>query len=334
MTKSQTPNSNIMKKNIISIGFIAGLLFMSTTVKAQAVTDSVSVAANGTIFKSVDPIFYQPTFYYIAVFLIILLIAIFVMARTLLVIARGMVPVQDKPKAKAKEEIVQRESFWSRFDRNVLTQAVPVEKEEDIMLNHDYDGIKELDNNLPPWWKWGFYFTIIWSFIYVLHFHVFKTGYSQDQEYIASVQAADEAQKIRMEKMADMVTPENVKQLTDASALSDGKDVFTKNCTACHGQNLEGGVGPNLTDPNWIHGGGIKNVFKTITNGVPLKGMISWKSQLSPKTIQAVASYILSMQNTHPANAKAAEGDIWVDASAPAPVDSNTVTAASETTVN
>lgn len=332
MTKSQTPNSNIMKKNIISIGLIAGLLFATTAMHAQAVTDTSNVAATGTIFKSVDPIFYQPTFYYIAVFLIILLIAIFVMARTLLVLANGMLP----QKVQVKSEVVkpiQTESFWSRFDRSVLTQAVPVEQEEDIMLNHDYDGIRELDNNLPPWWKWGFYFTIIWSFIYVLHFHVFKTGYSQDQEYIASVQAADEAQKIRMEKMADMVTTENVKQLTDATALSEGKDIFNKNCTACHGQNLEGGVGPNLTDANWIHGGGIKNVFKTITNGVPLKGMISWKSQISPKNIQSVASYILSMQNTNPANAKAAEGDIWVDASATTPVDSNAVTTASETTV-
>jgi cytochrome c oxidase cbb3-type subunit 3 len=200
------------------------------------------------------------------------------------------------------------------------------------MLNHSYDGIRELDNNLPPWWKWGFYFTIAWGLIYLVHFHVLKTGDSQEQEYIASVKAADEAQKIRMESRADMITPENVKQLADASTLSDGKDVFTKNCTACHGQNLEGGVGPNLTDPNWIHGGGIKNVFKTITNGVPLKGMISWKSQISPKNIQSVASYILSMQNTKPANAKTAEGDVWIEVTT-APSDSNAVSAASETTV-
>ncbi len=332
MTKSQTPNSNIMKKNIISIGFIAGLLITSTTVNAQAVTDSVSVAANGTIFKSVDPIFYQPTFYYIAVFLIILLIAIFVMARTLLVIARGMVPQKVQVKTEAVKPI-QTESFWSRFDRTVLTQAVPVEKEVDIMLNHSYDGIRELDNNLPPWWKWGFYFTIAWGLIYLVHFHVLKTGDSQEQEYIASVKAADEAQKIRMESMADMITPENVKQLADASTLSDGKDIFNKNCTACHGQNLEGGVGPNLTDANWIHGGGIKNVFKTITNGVPLKGMISWKTQLSPKTIQAVASYILSMQNTNPANAKPAQGDVWVDESAPVVNDSAAVVSATAETL-
>jgi cytochrome c oxidase cbb3-type subunit 3 len=319
-------------KNIILIGLIAGLLFATTAVQAQAVTDTTSVASTGTIFKSVDPIFYQPAFYYIAVFLIILLIAIFVMAQSLLVLARGMAP----KKVQVKTEVVrpiQTESFWTRFDRNVLTQAVPIEKEVDVMLNHSYDGIRELDNNLPPWWKWGFYFTIAWGLIYLVHFHVLKTGESQDQEYIASVLAADEEQKIRNEKMADMVTTENVKQLTDATALSDGKDIFNKNCTACHGQNLEGGVGPNLTDPNWIHGGGIKNVFKTITNGVPLKGMISWKSQISPKNIQSVASYILSMQNTKPAKAKAAEGDIWIEVSSPAPSFSNTDSTASDTTV-
>ena len=331
MKKTITHKLIIMKKNIISIGLIAGLLFATTAMQAQAVTDTTNVAANGTIFKSVDPIFYQPTFYYIAVFLIILLIAIFVMARTLLVLANGMLPQKVYIKTEAVKP-VQTESFWTRFDRNVLTQAVPIEKEVDVMLNHSYDGIRELDNNLPPWWKWGFYFTIAWGLIYLVHFHVLKTGESQDQEYVASVLAADEEQKIRNEKMADMVTTENVKQLTDATALSEGKDIFNKNCTACHGQNLEGGVGPNLTDPNWIHGGGIKNVFKTITNGVPLKGMISWKSQISPKNIQSVASYILSMQNTKPANAKAAEGNVWIEVTT-APSDSNAVSAASETTV-
>ena len=322
-----------MKKYIITIGLISGQLFFNTTVHAQAVTDSTTVANSGQYFKTVDPLFYQPSFYYLAIFILILLIAIFVMARTLLVIARGMAPQKEQQVKSETVKPVQTESFWSRFDRNVLTQAVPVEKEEDIMLHHDYDGIRELDNNLPPWWKWGFYFTIAWGLIYLVHFHVLKTGESQDQEYIASVLAADEEQKIRNEKMADMVTTENVKQLTDATALSEGKDIFNKNCTACHGQNLEGGVGPNLTDPNWIHGGGIKNVFKTITNGVPLKGMISWKSQISPKNIQSVASYILSLQNTKPANAKAAEGDVWIDVSTPAPSDSNAVTAVSETTV-
>ena len=321
-----------MKKHIISIGFIAGLMFMNTAVHAQAIIDSTTVANSGKYFTTVDPLFYQPSFYYLAIFILILLIAIFVMARTLLVIARGMAPQKEQQVKSETVKLVQTESFWSRFDRNVLTQAVPVEKEEDIMLHHDYDGIRELDNNLPPWWKWGFYFTIIWAVIYVFHFHVFKTGYSQDQEYIASVQAADEAQRIRNEKMADMVTAENVKFIADATVLSEGKEIFTKNCTSCHGQNLEGNIGPNLTDPNWIHGGGIKNVFRTITNGVPLKGMISWKTQLTPKNIQAVSSYILSMQNTNPANAKSAQGDVWIDETAATATDSTATTVT--TTVN
>ncbi|MFM7016746.1 MAG: cbb3-type cytochrome c oxidase N-terminal domain-containing protein [Bacteroidota bacterium] len=319
-----------MKKHITSIGLIAGTLLMNTAVNAQAVADSTTVATSGKYFTSVDPLFYQPSFYYLAIFILILLIAIFVMARTLLLIARGMAPAKEKVRTTTSKPI-QTESFWARFDRKVLTQAVPIEKEADVMLDHDYDGIKELDNNLPPWWKWGFYFTIIWALVYVFHFHVLKTGLSQDQEYAASVQEAEEAQKLRASQMADMITPENVVRLTDATAIADGKDIFTKNCTACHGQNLEGGVGPNLTDPNWIHGGGIKNVFKTITNGVPLKGMISWKTQLSPKNIQAVASFILSMQNSNPANAKAPQGDVWVDESAP--VTTNAVTSTTEAAV-
>jgi cytochrome c oxidase cbb3-type subunit 3 len=121
-----------------------------------------------------------------------------------------------------------------------------------------------------------------------------------------------------------MVNSETVIALTDADAISAGQGIYIQNCVACHGQKGEGSVGPNLTDEYWIHGGGIKNVFKTVQNGVPAKGMISWKSQLSPKQIQQVSSFILTFQGTKPDNGKAPQGDIWKEEVAA--VDSTVVT--------
>jgi cytochrome c oxidase cbb3-type subunit 3 len=95
--------------------------------------------------------------------------------------------------------------------------------------------------------------------------------------------------------------------------LNEGKATFEKLCSACHRADAGGQVGPNLTDEYWIHGGGIHNVFKTITYGVPDKGMLSWKSQLTPKQIQQVASYILSLKGSNPAGGKEPQGDKWVE---------------------
>ena len=100
--------------------------------------------------------------------------------------------------------------------------------------------------------------------------------------------------------------------LTEASDLKRGKAVFNLNCASCHAQDGGGGIGPNLTDKNWILGGGFKNVFNTVYNGGRSgKGMIAWKATLKPEDIQKVSSYVLSMQGTTPAKPKKAEGEIW-----------------------
>jgi len=195
-------------------------------------------------------------------------------------------------------------NFYAR-----LIDATPVEKEKDIMLDHDYDGIKELDNNLPPWWKYLFYVTIIFGIVYMLDYHVFHSSKLQDGEYLEEVKLA-ELEKANMVggKIVDVNT---VQQLTDVADLATGQATFTKLCSVCHGSKGEGLVGPNLTDKFWIHGGGIKNVFTTITNGVPDKGMVSWKTQLTPAQIEEVASYVLSLQGTNPPNPKPPQGTVW-----------------------
>ena len=191
-----------------------------------------------------------------------------------------------------------------------------IEEEQDIILDHNYDGIKELDNNLPPWWVYSFYATIIFAIVYLVRFEVFN-DYSQAEEYeIAVVQANKEIAEWK-KTAKNLVDVNTVEFLTEVSDLNVGQNIFQNNCIACHKANGEGGIGPNLTDRNWILGGGIKNVFKTISEGGrDGKGMISWKTDLKPLEMAQVASYVLSLQGTNPAGAKEPEGDIWVDENA------------------
>lgn len=199
---------------------------------------------------------------------------------------------------------------FSKFIHS-LTQSVSIQEEDDIMLDHDFDGIRELDNKIPPWWNFLFYGAIVFAFVYMIDYHIIGDGNVQINEYEQEVQAA--ALKLELlTKSGAMITEETVTITTDVAALAAGKATFAKNCAACHGVNGEGSVGPNFTDEYWIHGGSIKNIYHTITEGVPAKGMISWKSQLSPTQIQEVGSYILSLKGTNPPNQKAAEGEKWV----------------------
>ena len=163
-----------------------------------------------------------------------------------------------------------------------LTDAVPIEREAEIMMDHDYDGIRELDNNLPPWWKYGFYVTIVFGVIYLIHYHVTRTGDLQLAEYDKEMAAAAIAKEAYMAEQANMVDESNLVALTESARLEAGKKVYIDNCKICHGEYGEGMVGPNLTDKYWKHGGGIANVYNTIKVGVPDKGMISWESQLTP----------------------------------------------------
>lgn len=202
--------------------------------------------------------------------------------------------------------------FWKPFIylKNKLNNATPLENEKEILLEHDFDGIRELGNPVPPWFNFMFYGTIIFAIVYMFYYHV-AGGPSSLDEYKAEMEAAELHREILI-KSGVFVNEENVTYLTDAGALASGKEIYVKNCASCHGNAGEGLVGPNLTDEYWIHGGGIKNVFKTIKYGVPAKGMISWENQLGPKKMQEVASYILSLKGTNPPNAKGPEGEKYI----------------------
>ncbi|MCF7561332.1 c-type cytochrome [Sabulilitoribacter multivorans] len=192
-----------------------------------------------------------------------------------------------------------------------LAGGKPIEEEGEIILDHNYDGIKELDNNLPPWWLYGFYASIIFGAIYLLRFHVFDGANQYDElaTELAQAKIDIEAYKKTAKNLVDVNT---VTLLTDAADLSAGKTIFETNCVACHMADGGGGIGPNLTDKYWILGGDIKGVFKTVSEGGRSgKGMIAWKQQLKPLEMAQVSSYVLTFQGTTPANPKVAEGDIW-----------------------
>ena len=202
-------------------------------------------------------------------------------------------------------------SAWKRFMKS-MTKAHELGKEEDIMLDHDYDGIKELDNVLPPWWLAGFYITIIISIFYYTQVFFNSEEYSQAEEFateVAEGKAAVEAYKAANPQLFDDA---NIVPLTDEASLAKGKELFTsKTCFACHLADLGGSIGPNLTDNKWILGGDIKSIFNTISKGGrPGKGMVAWESTISRDERIQLASYIISMQGTQPANPKAPEGDI------------------------
>lgn len=202
------------------------------------------------------------------------------------------------------------ESFFKRLMRK-MNDSVPVERETEVMTNHTYDGIYELDNNLPPWWKAMFYATIVFSVIYLVHYHILDTGDLQDQEYEKEMADAKTEIEAYLATSANNVDESNVTMVEEPARLESAKQLYVEKCAACHGQAGEGGVGPNLTDAYWLHGGDIKDIFKTIKNGVPEKGMIPWKAQLSPVQIQDISSYIISLEGSNPPNAKEPQGDLY-----------------------
>ena len=253
-----------------------------------------------TTTTTVQPDF-PPSYYdIVAMFLIAIIIIGFI----------AIVYYEGRKSVAVEEEVLEKQpSAFAKF-RRFITKTTPVETENDLLLDHDYDGIRELDSQIPPWFLWLFYVTIFFAIVYMLDYHVFNSSPLQDAEYNLQVEQA-QIERTALINSGAFLNEESVTLLTDAAALDAGKQIFATNCVACHTADGGGLVGPNLTDDYWIHGGGIKNVFKTIKYGVVAKGMISWQSQLNPKQMQDVSSYIISLHGTTPANPKAPEGTLW-----------------------
>lgn len=264
----------------------------------------------------------EQTLLLVATGLVVLLIvlALVLMAQ---VIAVNQIILKKLKKESAKTEAAglqpaESSSFWAWF-WDKFNRAASGEKEKKILLDHNYDGIHELDNDLPPWWKYGFYFTILFAVVYFFRFHISWGGDDvvSIQEYKESVALAEARKAEALTESAESgsaIDETNVELLADEGSLATGKKIYDLNCKVCHGGAGEGLVGPNLTDKYWIHGGSIQDVFKVIKYGVPDKGMLPWKDNLRPKQIQEVASFIMTLQGTNPPNGKAPQGEEYIPA--------------------
>lgn len=182
--------------------------------------------------------------------------------------------------------------------------------EKDKLLDHEYDGIRELDNHMPRWWVWLFVFTIFFGEAYLIYYEL-TVGPDQDQEYAMEMAEAAILYAPSEEELEEAAAFEWV-YLDDAETLSKGKEIFTGNgqlCHTCHGMNGEGLVGPDLTDQYWLHGCDMESIASSIKIGFPAKGMMPYGSnmKIQDEDLRALVSYIISLRGTEPANAKAAD---------------------------
>jgi cytochrome c oxidase cbb3-type subunit 3 len=292
-----------MKHNILQRA-ITALLLIATTVTASAQDTA----------PSADPNFYtnfltNGLLLFAGLAVLGTLLAIF----QLLNISIRMQQIrmyQEQGIEVSQEAAAPETDLWQRLYKR-WTNVVPVEREEEILFDHNYDGIRELDNSLPPWWVAMFFVTIAFGGVYMLYYHVTGLGMGSASAYEAEMKKAEVAIAAFQARQADRVDEANLVPLTSDGDLAAGQTLYKTNCVACHGALGEGGVGPNMTDPYWLHGGSIKNIYLTIKNGVPEKGMIAWKNQFRPADLHRLASYILTLQGTTPPNGKAPEGTLY-----------------------
>lgn len=284
------------------------LLFLSTSFLGFAQTATPGATAGERPIAPFPSFLDHPLFYFWIAFAAVIVFVIYVLVHSINVLSKKLQKVEEVETAAIIK--VRKKTAWDKL-MDMLTRSVPVEQEKDVLLDHDYDGIKELDNKLPPWWVWGFYITIVFAFVYIFYYHMSGIGKLSAAEYKEEMSKAAVEKEERMKLNTNNITEENVVRLTDEASIKEGSEIFMKNCVACHGDKGQGGVGPNLTDQYWLHGGSISNIFHTVTEGYPSKGMISWKAQLSPNQIQRVVSFIMTLQGSNPPGAKEPQGELY-----------------------
>jgi cytochrome c oxidase cbb3-type subunit 3 len=292
-----------MKNRLIKIATLIFpfLIISGGKIQAQDLT-------NGGM--STNTAFYIVAGFVFLIALIVLVVAVMVFRLLKFIVKQDAI----KKAEEAGITLVEEAGWWSKFFVKA-NDLIPIEKEDTILLDHNYDGIRELDNHLPPWWKWLFYLSIVFAVVYMLGYHVIGNMPLPEEEYNNEMAIANEAALLRLANApVENIDQSNVVLVEDPEQLALGKKVYMSNCSQCHKDLGEGGIGPNLTDEYWIHGGSIGEIFTTIKVGIPAKGMISWASILSPTQMQNVTSYIVTLKGTNPPNAKAPQGDLYTPA--------------------
>lgn len=228
-----------------------------------------------------------------------------------------------RARVSTKKETYKGLTAWWRK----ANKLKPIEEEASLDVGHSYDGIRELDNATPPWFTIAFIASIVLGIGYLWRYHVLHAAPNQYEEYEIAVTKGNLKVAAYMKSKGDAVN-ENTVVMADAAGIEAGKKLFMNNCTACHGNAGQGGVGPNLTDDYWLHGGSIGDVFKTVKLGVVEKGMMSWKDVFSAEQIAEIASYIKSIHGSNPPGAKEPQGEPFKEA--PAGTDNTPALAAAD----
>lgn len=285
-----------------AVAFIA-IIFIKTKVWSQ---DPVSTAVQPSQGITMHD--------FVNMVLIVLIALLFMLVVYQLILIRQQIKrLRREIIPDAANEPLQEISFFEEIKRK-LSGLKPIEMEKDLIIQgHEYDGIQELNNGMPPWLRYFFLLTIGFGVVYFMYYTVLGIGDTQIEEYEKEMTAAQLLKEERMKLAANSIDENNAVLMTAEMDLLEGKRIFGENCATCHGELGGGGAGPNLTDEYWIHGGGIKNVFKTIKYGYIQKGMAPWQDKLTPLQIQKVASYVLSLQGTNPPNALPPAGEKWIE---------------------
>lgn len=266
-------------------------LFLNTTV-VNAETWSIS---SGNIYQNI-----------LIIVLVVVMLALLASALMVNKAMRSILRIT-MPEILKEEQVTQiRKKESRKASWNKLLGLRPISEEKDLIIDHEYDGIKELDNPIPIWFNALFYSTMTFAIVYVLIYHVFGWGLNQNEEYVQEMERAEIAKQEYLAQAANLIDESSV--VYDESKITAGLAVFQANCVACHGGAGEGGIGPNLVDKFWLHGGEIKDIFRTVKYGIPDKGMVPWEQTLTPGQIAEVSSYIVSIRDTKPANAKEPQG--------------------------
>jgi len=290
-------NSGTIAAILLPLLLLSGL---SSVAQEGAGTPEAELSKTVTLIGGMNPTLFYTLF---GVFILEVTVII-----VLLSVTRFLMGLERDKKYKGTKQI----SWWEKVN---ATKSLDATSEAAANWGHSYDGIEELDNPTPPWWVAGFVLSVIAGVIYLYRYDIAKTAPNQLEEYAIAVQKGEAAKLAYLASAANNVDEHTVTALTDAADIEAGKAVFVQVCAACHGADGGGSVGPNLTDQYWLHGGSIKDIFRTITVGVQDKGMKSWKEDYSPRQIQQIASYIKTLQGTKPATPKASQGELYIEES-------------------
>ena len=286
---------------LIGLLLLAGPVFSqgsesSATATQQVIADASAGVSTTTLYIMTAVIFFE---------MIVVLGLLFQVRGLLRAEKERALAVSAQPSVTGKPAVTLKRgpNWWDRFNK-----FRPVEQEADIDLGHDYDGIRELDNRLPPWWLWGFYITIAFAGVYLYRYHVAHSAPLSAEEYRIAVAKGDADVAAYLKAKGDVVD-ENTVTMLGKDDIEAGHKLFETSCVACHMEGGAGNIGPNLTDDYWLHGGDIKSVFKTIRYG--FNAMPTWQNTYSNKQIAQLASYVKSLRGSHPSNPKAPQGDLY-----------------------